>query len=245
MEVDAIGIEEVVAIGYGVQKKRLTTGANINVGSDELVQQSTSEALEAIQSQAPGVNIIQNSGMPGEGFKVNIRGLGTIGNSQPLYVIDGVAGGDINNLSPADIESIDILKDAASASIYGSRAANGVILVTTKQGQRGDMQVTYDGYYGVQQIENPEQPLDAQQFMDIYNEERVVSGRDAIDFASAIPDLYQQIQSGQWNGTNWLDEAYNKNAPYSLFFQWAFPMLHRKGLLVNLLNLIMKGTLQD
>jgi TonB-linked SusC/RagA family outer membrane protein len=75
------------------------------------------------------------------------------------------------------------------------------------------MQVTYDGYYGVQQIENPEQPLDAQQFMDIYNEERVVSGRDAIDFASAIPDLYQQIQSGQWNGTNWLDEAYNKNAP--------------------------------
>ena len=213
MEVDAIGIEEVVAIGYGVQKKRLTTGANINVGSDELVQQSTSEALEAIQSQAPGVNIIQNSGMPGEGFKVNIRGLGTIGNSQPLYVIDGVAGGDINNLSPADIESIDILKDAASASIYGSRAANGVILVTTKQGQRGDMQVTYDGYYGVQQIENPEQTLDAQQFMDIYNEERVVSGRDAIDFASAIPDLYQQIQSGQWSGTNWLDEAYNKNAP--------------------------------
>ncbi|MGM0376754.1 MAG: TonB-dependent receptor [Bacteroidota bacterium] len=213
MEVDAIGIEEVVAIGYGVQKKKLTTGANINVGAEDLLQQSTSEALEAIQSQSPGVNIIQNSGMPGEGFKVNIRGLGTIGNSQPLYVIDGVAGGNINNLSPADIESIDILKDAASAAIYGSRAANGVILVTTKQGRRGDMQVSYDGYYGVQQIENPEQPLDAQQFMDIYNEERVVSGRDPIDFANAIPDLYQKIQSGQWNGTNWLDEAYNKNAP--------------------------------
>ncbi len=213
MEVDAIGIEEVVAIGYGVQKKKLTTGANINVGSAELVQQSTSEALEAIQSQAPGVNIIQNSGMPGEGFKVNIRGLGTIGNSQPLYVIDGVAGGDINNLSPADIESIDILKDAASAAIYGSRAANGVILVTTKQGRRGDMEVTYDGYYGIQQIENLEQPLNAQQFMEIYNEERTVSGRAPIDFAGAIPSIYQKIQSGAWNGTNWLDEAYNKNAP--------------------------------
>ena len=213
MEEEAIGIDEVVAIGYGVQKKKLTTGANINVGSDDLIQQSTSEALEAIQSQAPGVNIVQNSGMPGEGFKVNIRGLGTIGNSQPLYVIDGVAGGNINNLSPADIESIDVLKDAASAAIYGSRAANGVILVTTKQGRRGDIQVTYDGYYGIQQIENMEQPLDAKQFMEIYNEERTVSGRDAIDFSSIIPDLYQKIQSGQWNGTNWLEEAYNKNAP--------------------------------
>ncbi|MBN2175781.1 MAG: TonB-dependent receptor, partial [Bacteroidales bacterium] len=213
MEEDAIGIEEVVAIGYGTQKKKLTTGANINVGADDLVQQSTSEALEAIQSQSPGVNIVQNSGMPGEGFKVNIRGLGTIGNSQPLYVIDGVAGGDINNLSPADIESIDILKDAASAAIYGSRAANGVILVTTKQGRVGKMQVSYDGYYGIQQIENIAQPLNASQFMEIYNEERTVSGRDPIDFAAAIPELYQKIQSGEWNGTNWMEEAYNKNAP--------------------------------
>jgi TonB-linked SusC/RagA family outer membrane protein len=210
---DAIGIEEVVAIGYGTQKKKLTTGANINVGGENLVEQSTNSALEAIQSQAPGVNIVQNSGMPGEGFKVNIRGLGTIGNSQPLYVIDGVAGGDINNLSPSDIESIDILKDAASASIYGSRAANGVVLVTTKQGRIGKMQVTYDGYYGVQQIENLAQPLNAQQFMDIYNEERVVSGRDPIDFSKAIPALYQKIQSGEWNGTNWMEEAYNENAP--------------------------------
>ncbi len=206
-------LDEVVVVGYGVQRKRLTTGANINVGSDALVQQSTSEALEAIQSQSPGVNIVQNSGMPGEGFKVNIRGLGTIGNSQPLYVIDGVAGGDINNLSPADIESIDILKDAASAAIYGSRAANGVILVTTKQGRIGKLEVSYDGYYGVQQIENLAQPLNASEFMKMYNEERTVSGRDAIDFAAAIPELYQKIQSGQWNGTNWMEEAYNENAP--------------------------------
>lgn len=213
IEEDAIGIEEVVAIGYGTQKKKLTTGANINVGGENLVEQSTSAALEAIQSQAPGVNIVQNSGMPGEGFKVNIRGLGTIGNSQPLYVIDGVAGGDINNLSPSDIESIDILKDAASASIYGSRAANGVVLVTTKQGHIGRMKVSYDGYYGVQQIENLAQPLNAKQFMEIYNEERTVSGRAPINFATAIPELYQKIQSGEWNGTNWMEEAYNKNAP--------------------------------
>jgi TonB-linked SusC/RagA family outer membrane protein len=213
LQEETIGLEEVVAIGYGVQKKKLTTGANLNVTGNDLQKQNTSEPLEAIQSQAPGVNITQNSGMPGEGYKVNIRGLGTIGNSSPLYVIDGVAGGDINNLNPADIESIDVLKDAASAAIYGARAANGVILVTTKQGKRGKTKVTYDGYYGVQDVPNLAKPLNAQQFMDIYNEERVTSGKSPVDFASVIPELYQQIQSGQWNGTNWLDEIYNKNAP--------------------------------
>ncbi|WP_258861660.1 TonB-dependent receptor plug domain-containing protein [Marinilabilia salmonicolor] len=162
-------LDEVVVVGYGVQKKKLTTGANLNVSSDDLQAQNTSEPLEAIQSMSPGVNITQSSGMPGSGYKVNIRGLGTIGNSQPLYVIDGVAGGDINNLNPADIESIDVLKDAASAAIYGARAANGVILVTTKQGRQGNIEVTYDGYYGVQDIENIAEPLNAQQWMDIYN----------------------------------------------------------------------------
>ncbi len=116
-------LDEVVVIGYGVQKKKLITGANLSVNADELQRQNATEALDAIQTVSPGVNITQSSGMPGQGFKVNIRGLGTIGNSAPLYVIDGVAGGDINNLNPSDIESIDVLKDAASAAIYGARAA--------------------------------------------------------------------------------------------------------------------------
>ncbi len=206
-------LDEVVVVGYGVQKKKLTTGANLNVTGDDLQKQNTGAALEAIQSQSPGLNITQSSGMPGEGFKVNIRGLGTIGNSQPLYVIDGVAGGDINNLNPADIESIDVLKDAASAAIYGSRAANGVILVTTKQGRKGKMQVSYDGYYGVQEIENMPDLLNAQQFMEIYNEEKTTAGQPTRDFAADIPELYQRIQSGEWNGTDWFKEAYNDNAP--------------------------------
>lgn len=206
-------LDEVVIIGYGAQRKRLNTGANINVSTDDLLRQNSTEALDALLSQAPGVNIVQNSGMPGEGFKVNIRGLGTIGHSEPLFVIDGVAGGNINNLNPADIQSIDILKDAASAAIYGSRAANGVIIITTRQGQHGDIRVSYDQFYGIQQIENLAQPLDAKQFMEIYNEERVVSGRAPINFAAAIPILYDSIQSGAWNGTNWMKEAYNKNAP--------------------------------
>ena len=121
-------LDEVVVVGYGVQKKKLVTGSNISIGAEELQRQSSTKALESMQSISPGVNIVQASGMPGEDFKVNIRGLGTVGQSAPLYVIDGVAGGDINSLNPSDIESIDVLKDAASAAIYGSRAANEAAL---------------------------------------------------------------------------------------------------------------------
>ena len=143
-------LEDVVVVGYGVQKKKLITGSTTQVKGDELVKLNSTSALGALQSSTPGVNIIANSGQPGDGFNVNIRGMGTIGSYKPLYVIDGVAGGDINTLNPADIESIDILKDAASAAIYGARAANGVILVTTRQGKEGKIQVSYDGYFGWQ-----------------------------------------------------------------------------------------------
>ena len=129
-------LDEFVAIGYGVQQKKLITGATVQVKGDDIAKLNTVNTLGALQSQTPGVNITKQSGKPGEGFKVTIRGLGTIGNSAPLYIIDGVPNGDISMLSPSDIESVDVLKDAASAAIYGARAANGVILVTTKQGKK-------------------------------------------------------------------------------------------------------------
>lgn len=207
-------LDEVIVVGYGVQKKKLITGANISIGSEEMQRQNTTKALEAIQSFSPGVNIVQSSGMPGETFKVNIRGLGTMGESSPLYVIDGVAGGDINHLNPADIESIDVLKDAASAAIYGSRAANGVILITTKRGQKGRTTVTYDAFYGVQNVVKMPKLLNAQQFIDIYTEEWQVSGKDMnniTDFSSL--KHYPQIQSGAFKGTDWMKEIENKNAP--------------------------------
>src|SRR5690554_20104 len=202
-------LDEVVVVGYGVQKKKLVTGSNIAIGAEELQRQSSTKALEFMQSISPGVNIVQASGMPGEDFKVNIRGLGTIGTSAPLYVIDGVAGGDINTLNPSDIESIDVLKDAASAAIYGARAANGVILVTTKSGRKGRIEVTYDGYYGVQNVAKMPKLLNAKQYMEIYNEERTIAQNNpdaAIDFSTKIPGLYQKIMNGQWNGTNWMEE---------------------------------------
>ena len=111
-------LDEFVAIGYGVQQKKLITGATVQVKGDDIAKLNTVNALGALQSQTPGVNITKQSGKPGEGFKVTIRGLGTIGNSAPLYIIDGVPNGDIGMLNPSDIESVDVLKDAASAAIY-------------------------------------------------------------------------------------------------------------------------------
>src|SRR5690606_4098286 len=112
-------LDEAVVVGCGTQTRKLTTGASINVKGEDLQKLSTPSILEAQQSQPPAVQITQSSGMPGESFKVAIRGIGTTRNSAPLYVIDGVPGGDINMLNPSDIETIDVLKDAASAAIYG------------------------------------------------------------------------------------------------------------------------------
>ena len=122
------------------------------------------------------MNIVATSGKPGEGFNVNIRGAGTNGNTAPLYVIDGVVG-DINSVNPADIESIDVLKDAASSAIYGARAANGVILVTTKQGKIGKVTTSYDGSIGWQNMTRIPKQLTAKQYMDVQDMTNINDGR--------------------------------------------------------------------
>lgn len=208
-------LEEVVVVGYGVQKKKLVTGATVQVKGDDISKLNTTQALGALQSQTPGVNIQASSGQPGDGFKVMIRGAGTNGNTTPLYVIDGVSGGDINNLNPSDIESIDVLKDAASCAIYGSAAANGVILVTTKQGKQGKIQVSYDGNIGWQNVYRVPQMLTAQQYMQVMDLARFNSGeqpRDWSQYFKGYEDLYQSYVNGTNSGTNWLDAIRNKNA---------------------------------
>lgn len=196
-----------------VYRKKLVTGATVQVKGDDIQKLSTTSPLSALQSQTPGVNITQGSGQPGEDFKVTVRGLGTIGDSAPLYVIDGIAGGDINVLNPSDIESIDVLKDAASAAIYGARAANGVILVTTRQGKSGKPQLSYDGYVGWQNIYRMPSTLNAQEYIAVMDEIAYNMGYDKIDWSSQIPDyLYQRILDGSWTGTNWMEEIRNKNA---------------------------------
>jgi TonB-linked SusC/RagA family outer membrane protein len=211
---DTKQLEEVVVVGYGVQKKKLVTGATLQIKGDNVEKLNTTSALTALQSQSPGVNIIQSSGQPGEGFKVNIRGMGTIGDSQPLYVIDGVAGVDINTLNPADIESIDVLKDAASCAIYGARAANGVILVTTKSGKSGKINVSYDGYYGWQNVYKMPELLNAKQYMQVMDELQFNQGKSGYKWSSLMPqDLYNAYMNGTNSGTNWLEAIRNSNAP--------------------------------
>ncbi len=209
---DSQALDEVVVIGYGIQKKKLVTGVTVQVKGDDIQKLNTVSALGALQSQTPGVNITQSSGMPGEGFNVTIRGLGTTGSSGPLYIIDGVTGADINNLNPADIESIDVLKDAASAAIYGSRAANGVVLVTTKQGKAGKASISYDGYFGVQNVYKMVPTLNAQEYAMVQNEGRLMDGLPAYDFSSLVPN-WESYANGTNKGTNWLDAMRNENAP--------------------------------
>ena len=172
---DSETLDEVVVVGYGVQKKKLVTGATVQVKGDNIQKLNTTNALGALQSQTPGVNIVASSGQPGEGYRVNIRGAGTNGSTTPLYIIDGVEG-DINTISPADIESVDVLKDAASAAIYGARAANGVILITTKQGKEGKMQVSYDGYVGWQDVYKMPDLLNAREYMEVMDRVNVAEG---------------------------------------------------------------------
>lgn len=212
LSTDEKSLEDVIVVGYGVQKKKLVTGATVEVKGDDVQKLNTTQVLGALQSQTPGVNIQAASGQPGDGFKVSIRGVGSNLNSSPLYIIDGVAG-DINNLNPADIERIDVLKDAASSAIYGSAAANGVILVTTKQGQAGKIQISYDGNVGWQNVYRLPQLLNAKQYMDVMNTVRFNSGADLYDWSKYIDaDLLDAYNNGTNKGTNWVDAIRNKNA---------------------------------
>jgi len=212
LEEDNTSLEEVVVVGYGVQKKKLVTGATVQVKGDEIAKLNTTNALEAMQSSTPGVQITQSSTQPGKGYKVYIRGIGTTGDSQPLYVIDGVAGGSLDGINPNDIESIDVLKDAASAAIYGSRAANGVILVTTKQGKAGKIELSYNGAIGWSNAYKRPQLLNAQQYKTIIDEYTFNTTGKTLDWENYVPkDILAKVNNG-WEGTDWWSAFENENA---------------------------------
>ena len=216
LDEDKASLDEVVVIGYGVQKKKLVTGATLQVKGDDVAKLNTTNPLQALQGQTPGMTIISESGQPGEGLKVNIRGLGTTGSSGPLYIIDGVRG-DISTINPADIESIDVLKDAASAAIYGSQSANGVVLVTTKNGKEGRAVVSFDGYVGWQSAPRKTKMLNARQYMTIMDEQNINSGGAPYDWYGLKADgtpKYASIfdKNGNLNDTDWVDQMFKDNA---------------------------------
>lgn len=208
LQEDKHSLEEVVVVGYGVQKKKLVTGATVQLKGDDIAKLNTTNPLSAMQGQTPGVNIVSTSGQPGASMSVTIRGLGTVGNSQPLYLIDGIAG-DITTLNPADIESIDVLKDAASAAIYGAQAANGVVLVTTKSGKEGSCKITYDGYVGWQTLGRKFDMLNASEYMQIMDEARLNSGMSPVSWSdlTSIRDA-----NGNVYDTDWIDAAVDNGA---------------------------------
>lgn len=199
-------LDEVVVVGYGVQKKSVVTAAISSVSSEDLESSKPSRIEDVLKGKVSGVQITQSSGQPGSDSKVRIRGVGTINNSEPLYIVDGMAvGGGINYLNPTDIESVEVLKDAASAAVYGARAANGVILVTTKSGKAGDAKINYDFSYGWQNPWKKKSVLNAEEYMVIMNESLLNDGN--------APRYTQDEIANAGEGTDWQDETFYYDAP--------------------------------
>ncbi len=204
---DTIIGEEVFVVGYGVQQRSLTTGAISRIESQSIEQSGALRVEQALQGRTAGVTVMQNSGQPGSGATVRIRGIGTTGDAEPLYMVDGMPVSGIDYLNPGDIESIEVLKDASATAIYGARGANGVVMITTREGTPGPIQISYDGYVGFQNPWKKTDLLNAPDYMKIMNESYANDGR-SIPF----PDIDDRIQE-VGDGTDWQDEVFYYNAP--------------------------------
>ncbi|RIJ50818.1 TonB-dependent receptor [Maribellus luteus] len=190
MEQEAIGLEEVVAIGYGTQKKKEITSSIANVTKDDFNQGAiVSSPLQLVQGKVAGLAIQRVNGDPNKDVSIQLRGISTVsGNSEPLVIIDGFPGGNLNSIAPEDIESIDVLRDGSAAAIYGTRGTNGVIIVTTKKGEEGKMRVEYSGYVTYETSKLPDM-LSATEFKDLAQEyisssnpEKQAKGSSMVDY---------------------------------------------------------------
>jgi TonB-linked SusC/RagA family outer membrane protein len=209
-EVGAAGLDEVVVVGYGTQRKSVVTGAISSVKARDLENVPSNRIEQALQGRVAGVTIAQNNGQPGSASTIRVRGVTTFGDggNNPLWVVDGVVvdQGGIGYLNQSDIESIEVLKDAASAAIYGTRAATGVILVTTKKGKNGKLTVNYNGFYGISRADRKLKLLNATQYGAIMNE-KSVNGGGGLVFADP---------TSLGAGTDWQGAIFNdKAARYS------------------------------
>lgn len=194
MEEELAGLDEVVVVGYGVQQKSLVTGAISSVDAQELETASNTRVEQALQGRTAGVTVLPTSGSPGAGAKVRIRGTNSNQTSEPLYIVDGMKVGDIDNIEPGDIESIEVLKDAASSAIYGSEGGNGVVIITTKTGKSGKGNVSYNFQYGIQSVKTNMELMNAQEYAQYMDEQ----GANV------------NVPSGIGTGTDWLDEVFEE-----------------------------------
>jgi len=211
---DTQTLQDVVVIGYGVQKKSVVTAAIAKVSADDLVGKTRLRADDALKGLAAGVNVTSSSGQPGSMSMIRVRGTGTINDTNPLYIIDGMPSDQygMESVNPNDIESIEVLKDAASGAIYGARAANGVILVTTKKGKVGKAQINYNFSYGWQSAWRKRDVTGATDYAILQNEKYVNGG-----LAPLYADPYNLTDANGDKitgfGTDWQDLLFNDNAP--------------------------------
>ena len=204
LQEDSKMLDEVVVVGYGVQKKSVVTAAISKIDDEALSQTAPTRMDNALKGLASGVTVTSSSGQPGAASRVRVRGIGTINNSDPLYIVDGMPiEGGLDYLNPNDIASIEVLKDAASGAVYGARAANGVILVTTKMGKEGRCTVNYDFSYGWQSAWKKRNVLNATQYAIMLNEGHLNAGM--------APVYNNPYEYGE--GTDWQSEVFNNNAP--------------------------------
>ncbi|MCC7466665.1 MAG: TonB-dependent receptor [Saprospiraceae bacterium] len=205
LEENSAQLEEIVVTGYGSQKRSSISGSVSTVSADEIAERPILRVEQALQGRTAGVQVAQNSGSPGSSLAVRVRGVGTINNADPLYIVDGIPVDGLDFLNPNDIENINVLKDAASAAIYGSRGANGVVLITTKGGRRNqDGKISYEAYYGIQTAQRYMELLNAREYATLQNEAFVAAGK------TPLPEFANPEQLGE--GTNW-QEAIFEPAP--------------------------------
>lgn len=204
LQEDATMLDEVVAVGYGTQRKSVVTAAISKIDDEKLSLTAPVRMDNALKGLTSGVTVTSSSGQPGAAARVRVRGIGTINNSDPLYIVDGMPiEGGLDYLNPNDIQSIEVLKDAASGAVYGARAANGVILVTTKSGSKGKTSVTYDFSYGWQTAWKHRDVLNATEYAVMMNEGSLNAG-----IAAPYSDPYSYGE-----GFDWQDAVFNDNAP--------------------------------
>ncbi|MEN8156842.1 MAG: TonB-dependent receptor [Bacteroidota bacterium] len=197
---DVQELDEVVVIGYGTQKKSDLTGSVATVSGEELTKVTVAGIDQALQGKAAGVQVTQSSGRPGAPVNVRIRGVGTVNNTEPLYVVDGIpmSNSDVISISPNDIESMTVLKDASATAIYGSRAANGVVMITTKRGKAGKIKVNFSSYAGVSNMYKVPAMLNNEQYISLADSMYAASG--------LVPEAIYRDSSVISNNTDWIDQ---------------------------------------
>ena len=192
LEADLSELGEVVVVGYGTQKKSDLTGAISTLGGRDIAERRTSQISQALQGAIPGVMVTRNNNAPGSSATIRIRAITTIGNSNPLIIMDGIPISSLDNINPNDIENISVLKDAASASIYGSRAAAGVIVVTTKRAKKGELSLNYNFEYGTEVPTRIPEYVDVTRYMQVVNELRWNdNGNDGNEYPLYPQDLVE------------------------------------------------------